>query len=76
MSTKSIKVTAPATVSNVGPGFDIMGFALDAAVEEMVVRIKSKPGIRIKKITGDKSERSFGKGLPFNVKKNTATVAL
>ncbi|MEW5843277.1 MAG: homoserine kinase [Bacteroidota bacterium] len=76
MGDKSIKVTAPATVSNVGPGFDIMGFALDTVVEEMVVRLKGKPGIRIKKITGDKSERSFGKGLPFNVKKNTATVAL
>jgi homoserine kinase len=43
MKSKSIKVTAPATVSNVGPGFDIMGFAIDIAVEEMIVRLSDKP---------------------------------
>ncbi len=70
MNEKSIKIIAPATVSNVGPGFDIMGFALDTAVEEMIVRIKNKPGIRIKKISGNK------KSIPLNIKRNTATVAL
>ena len=70
MDSKSIKVVAPATVSNVGPGFDIMGFSINTSVEEMIVRLTDKPGIRIKKITGDKN------GLPFDIKKNTATVAL
>ena len=70
MSSKSIKVVVPATVSNVGPGFDIMGFAINTPVEEMIVRLTDKPGIKILKITGDKS------GIPFDVKKNTATVAL
>lgn len=70
MSSKSIKVVVPATVSNVGPGFDIMGFAINTPVEEMIVRLTDKPGIRILKITGDKS------GIPFDIKKNTATVAL
>lgn len=70
MSSKSIKVIVPATVSNVGPGFDIMGFAINTPVEEMIVRLTDKPGIRILKITGDKS------GIPFDIKKNTATVAL
>lgn len=70
MSSKSIKVLAPATVSNVGPGFDIMGFALNIPVEEMIVKIKDKPGIKIKRISGDKNK------LPLNIEKNTATVAL
>lgn len=70
MSSKNIKVSVPATVSNVGPGFDIMGFAINTPVEEMVLRLTDKPGIVIKKITGD------NKLLPLDVKKNTATVAL
>ncbi|PKL83539.1 MAG: homoserine kinase [Ignavibacteriae bacterium HGW-Ignavibacteriae-3] len=70
MKSNSIKVIAPATVSNVGPGFDIMGFAINTPVEEMTVRISDKPGIRILKISGDKS------GLPFDIKKNTAAVAV
>lgn len=67
---KSIKVSVPATVSNVGPGFDIMGFALNFPVEEMILTIKDKPEIKIKKITGDKNK------LPLDINKNTATVAL
>lgn len=70
MSSKSIKVSAPATVSNVGPGFDIMGFAINTSAEEMVVSLTNKRGIKIVKITGDKSK------LPLDIKKNTATVAL
>jgi homoserine kinase len=70
MSSKSIKVVAPATVSNVGPGFDIMGFAINTSVEEMIIRLTDKPGIKIKKITGDKNR------LPLDIRKNTATVAL
>ena len=70
MSSKSIKVIVPATVSNVGPGFDIMGFAINTPVEEMILRLTGKPGIKILRITGDK------KGLPTDINKNTATVAL
>ena len=70
MKSKSIKVVVPATVSNVGPGFDIMGFAINTPVEEMILRLTDKPGIKISKITGDKN------GLPLDIKKNTATVAL
>jgi homoserine kinase len=70
MSSKSIKVIVPATVSNVGPGFDIMGFAINTTVEEMVVRLTDRPEIRIRKITGT------DKLLPLDIKKNTATVAL
>lgn len=67
---KSIKVIVPATVSNVGPGFDIMGLALNFPVEETILTIKEKTGLKIKKITGDKNK------LPYDINKNTATVAL
>ncbi|MFA5805772.1 MAG: homoserine kinase [Melioribacteraceae bacterium] len=70
MKLKSIKVVAPATIANVGPGFDIMGFAINTPVEEMILRLTGKPGIKISRITGDKN------GLPTDINKNTATVAL
>lgn len=48
-----IRVFAPATVSNIACGFDIMGFAIDMPGDEVVLRISEKPGVRIVKITGD-----------------------
>jgi homoserine kinase len=38
MAKDEIKVYAPATVSNVGPGFDLLGFALEAPGDELIVR--------------------------------------
>lgn len=70
MSSKSIKVSVPATIANVGPGFDIMGFAINTPVEEMIVRLTDQAGIKITKISGDKNR------LPLDIRKNTATVAL
>lgn len=48
-----IRVFAPATVSNIACGFDIMGFAIDKPGDEVVLRMSDKPGVRIVKITGD-----------------------
>ena len=70
MSKNSIKVFAPATVSNVGPGYDILGFALQTPGDEVILKLTNSKGIKINKITGVK------KKLPFNIYKNTATVAL
>ena len=67
---KSIKVFAPASVTNVSCGFDIMGYAIDWPGDEVVLKIKDKPGIRITKITGD------GGRLPLDPKKNTAGLSL
>jgi homoserine kinase len=47
-----------------------MGFAINTSVEEMILRLTDNPGIKIKKITGDKNK------LPLDITKNTATVAL
>ena len=64
-----IKAFAPATVSNVAVGFDIMGFPLKAPGDEVVVRKGQVPGVVISKITK-------GKGLPYEPLKNTAGVAV
>jgi homoserine kinase len=67
---KKIKVFAPASVTNVSCGFDIMGFAIDWPGDEVVLKIKDKPGITISKITGDKGK------LPLDPVKNTAGASL
>ena len=67
---KTIKVFAPASVTNVSCGFDIMGFAIDYPGDELKLTIKEKPGITITKITGDSGR------LPVDPKKNTAGVSL
>jgi homoserine kinase len=38
MARDEINVFAPATVSNVGPGFDLLGFALEAPGDELIIR--------------------------------------
>jgi homoserine kinase len=64
-----IKVFAPATVSNVGCGFDILGFAIDGLGDEIIIKPREKKGLIISKITGDKGK------LPKNIQNNTAGVA-
>jgi len=70
MSSNSIKVFAPASVSNVGPGFDMMGFALNEPGDEIIVQKNNSNKLRIKKITGDSGR------LPLNPEKNTTTGAI
>jgi homoserine kinase len=38
MDRQEVRVFSPATVSNVGPGFDLMGFALEAPGDELLIR--------------------------------------
>lgn len=67
---KEIIVFAPASVTNVSCGFDILGFAIDFPGDELKLKIKDKPGITISKISGD------GGRLPLDPTKNTAGVSL
>jgi homoserine kinase len=67
---KEIRVFSPATVANVACGFDIFGFALDIPGDELIVRLRSEPGVSITKITGD------GGILPIDPPKNTAGVGV
>lgn len=64
-----IKVFAPASIGNVGVGFDILGMALERPGDEVIARKSDTPGLRIVKITG------HGGKLPYEVEKNTAGVA-
>ncbi|MFO7890061.1 MAG: homoserine kinase [bacterium] len=64
-----IKIFAPATVANVGCGFDILGFALQHPGDYVTVRKIHGSEVRIKKITGDEGK------LPRDPDKNTAGVA-
>ncbi len=66
---KRIKVFAPATVSNVGPGFDIMGFALNQPGDVVEVSLTKGTEVIIKKIYGSRI-------LPNNPLKNTATASI
>src|SRR5262245_23347309 len=59
---------APATVSNVACGFDVLGFALDLPGDEVTARF-GPPGVTIEAITGDDGR------LPRDAAKNTAGVA-
>ena len=64
----SVTAFAPATVSNVACGFDVLGFALNAPGDEVTARF-AEPGVRIDDITGDQGR------LPRDAAKNTAGVA-
>jgi homoserine kinase len=63
------KVFAPATVSNVGPGFDSFGFALERLGDIIEVRATNEKGLKISGITGDNGK------LTKDIRKNTASVA-
>lgn len=61
------KAFAPATVANVGPGFDAFGFAVAGAGDTVEARCTEKRGLRLMQITGD------GGALPRDAKKNVVT---
>lgn len=66
----SVEVFSPATVANVGSGFDIMGFAVDGLGDRMVLRTNHSESITISMITGD------GGKISRLAENNTAGVAL
>ena len=64
-----VKVFAPGSVSNVGCGFDILGFAIDGVGDEMIVKKNDKKEIVLHKINGYDD-------LPTDPQKNVAGVAI
>lgn len=66
---KSIKVFAPGSVSNVGCGFDILGFAIDGIGDKMIMSKNDSNKIQIKPIEGYEN-------LPTEPSKNVAGVAI
>ena len=67
MNKEEVRVFCPATVSNVGPGFDLMGFALEAPGDELIIRKNRKGSL----VLVDES----GCSLPLDPEKNVAAVA-
>lgn len=62
-----VKVFAPATVANVGCGFDVLGFALENPGDEVHMSRSKNSGVRLQKITGDEGK------LPKDPEKNSAS---
>lgn len=64
-----VEVFAPATVANVGCGFDVLGFAIHRPGDGVVARPLSGHDLVIEDIAG------YADGVPFEIEKNTAGVA-
>jgi len=52
MEKKKIKAFAPASVANVGCGFDVLGFAMDKVGDSLEIELTSQAGIQIQAIQG------------------------
>jgi homoserine kinase len=65
-----IAAFAPATVSNVACGFDVLGFALDSPGDVVTVEPVATPGVTIAAVEGD------GGRLSLQVERNTAGAAV
>ena len=63
----SIKIFSPATVANVGCGYDVLGFCLDSIGDEMIIRQTDEIGIKITDIQGF--------DLPYDINENVAGVS-
>ncbi len=64
-----VVVAAPATIANLGPGFDVFGLALSEPVDVVEARV-SKSGMKISSITGVSAA-----SLPRDPKLNTVCIA-
>jgi homoserine kinase len=69
MSQNIVKAFAPATVGNIGCGYDILGMAVEEPGDIVTVEKINQPGVEIKEIQGDQGR------LPTAAVKNTAGVA-
>jgi homoserine kinase len=67
--TSRVRVFAPATVSNLGPGFDVLGLALHRPGDIVEAEVADRPGIELVDVTGD------GGSLPRAAGRNAASVA-
>ena len=47
-----VRVFAPATASNLGPGFDVLGLALERPGDLVEAEIRDRPGVELVEVTG------------------------
>jgi homoserine kinase len=64
-----VRVFAPASASNLGPGFDVLGLALPEPGDVVEAEARAAPGVEIVEVTGD------GGALPTDAARNVAGVA-
>lgn len=50
---RRIRVFAPATIANLGPGFDVLGLALSQPGDVIEGELSERPGVEIVEVTGD-----------------------
>jgi homoserine kinase len=64
----TVRVFAPATIANLGPGFDCLGVAIDGPGDTLEARAVpgGPPGVSIEAITGDAA------GIPLEAERNCA----
>ncbi|MBI1803241.1 MAG: homoserine kinase [Ignavibacteriae bacterium] len=65
MKQKSVRVYAPASISNLGPGFDVLGLAIDRPGDYATARRTDEPGLHF-------SIRTEHDGIPSSAKENVA----
>jgi homoserine kinase len=65
MKLKSVKAFAPATISNLGPGFDTLGVAINRPGDTVVARRRSERGLGFSVTTDDNA-------VPRDITKNVA----
>jgi homoserine kinase len=63
------RASAPASIGNVGPGFDILGQAFDALQDVVTAHREPEPGVRLGKVSGRLTH------LPDTAERNTALAA-
>lgn len=70
MTLNKVVVRSPATIANLGPGFDVFGIALKEPADLIEVRRTSEKGVRVEKIEGIGAH-----GVTIDNSRNTAAVA-
>jgi homoserine kinase len=50
---RRLRTFAPATVANLGPGFDVLGLALTSPGDTVEAELCDRPGVEIVEVTGD-----------------------
>ncbi|MCR9130397.1 MAG: homoserine kinase [Alphaproteobacteria bacterium] len=66
---QAARASAPASIGNVGVGFDVLGQAFDAARDTVTAHRETEPGVRLGAVTG------IVDSLPSDVNANTALAA-
>ncbi len=65
---RRVSVTVPASSGNLGPGFDVLGLALDYRNELHVRVLDKKPGAPLIRIVGEGDGLNLGRALPTDEK--------